>query len=93
MPELDAHAIDRIVCIADFVTRARSGVDRDRFTREIEYVPEAECPTRFAKVLRNLAIGVAIAHDEDRISKHGLVFRLLLQGDRVVASRHTPRAA
>ena len=53
-----------IIGIADFAARARSAVERDGASREIELIPAAEAPTRIAVTLARLrdgllAIGVA----------------------------------
>ncbi len=52
-----------LIELADLVTRARSGVARDGYSRDLIYLPEAEAPTRLAKQLAQLtgamlAIGV-----------------------------------
>lgn len=66
-PIVDIRVIDDLVKLADFVTRARSGVFRDGFKRELEYVPEPEVPTRFAKQMLALASGLAVVHGNDAI--------------------------
>jgi len=67
----------KLATAADFVTRARSGVVRDGYRRELEYAPEPEAPTRFAKVLLSLASGIAVARDSDAIGDDEL--RLVLR--------------
>ena len=67
----------QIATAADFVTRARSGVVRDGYRRELEYAPEPEAPTRFAKVLLSLASGIAVARDSETIGDDEL--RLVLR--------------
>jgi hypothetical protein len=67
----------QLATAADFVTRARSGVVRDGYRRELEYAPEPEAPTRFAKVLLSLASGIAVARDSDTIGDDEL--RLVLR--------------
>jgi hypothetical protein len=76
-PDIDAAALDRIATVADFVTRARSGVQRDGWKRELEYAPEPEAPTRFAKVLASLASGIALAYDSETVTEREL--RLVLR--------------
>jgi hypothetical protein len=62
-PSLDEHQVGQLAALADYVTRARSAVERDRWKRELEYAPEAEMPARFARQLASLARGLAlIAH-------------------------------
>jgi hypothetical protein len=46
--------IDPLVVLADIVTRARSGVARDGYSRDMLYLPEPEAPTRLAKQLAQL---------------------------------------
>jgi len=57
-----------LVSVADFTTRARSAVMRDGYSRQLEYAPEPEAPTRFAKVLFSLASGVALAYDSPQVT-------------------------
>jgi hypothetical protein len=76
-PDIDAAVTDRIATVADFVTRARSGVQRDGWKRELEYAPEPEAPTRFAKVLASLASGIALAYDSPTVASREL--RLILR--------------
>jgi hypothetical protein len=52
--ELPTLYTARLVDLADIVTRARSGVARDHYSREILYLPEPEAPTRFAKQIAQL---------------------------------------
>jgi hypothetical protein len=49
---------DELVHLASLVTRARSAVERDRHTREIELVPGAEGPARLAITLERLLAGL-----------------------------------
>jgi hypothetical protein len=56
----------RIVDLADFVTIARSPVERDAYkTREIELIPDAEAPARFAIMLASLLDGLRVIGIED----------------------------
>jgi hypothetical protein len=79
-PEVPQEAKDRLVNLANFVTRCRSGVVRDRYRRELEYIPEPEMPARFVKQLFELLRGVAVVlgHDEatgedmDRVARVAL---------------------
>ena len=51
----------RLVALADFVTLARSPVERDAYkTREIELIPDAEAPARFVNVLASLLEGLRV---------------------------------
>jgi hypothetical protein len=54
-----------LIVLSDIVTRARSGVARDGYSRDLLYLPEPEAPTRLAKQLAQLgAAGLAIGLDE-----------------------------
>jgi hypothetical protein len=51
----------RLLALADFVTLARSPVERDTYkTREIELIPDAEAPARFVNVLASLLEGLRV---------------------------------
>lgn len=80
-PALSEDALDKLARVADFVTRARSGVVRDGFRRDLEYAPEPEAPTRLVKVLRSLASGIALAHDRDTVSETDLAYVLRVAVD------------
>jgi hypothetical protein len=51
---------DQVVALADFTTRARSGVDRDSYQRDITAVPVPEAPTRFLKQIGSLAVALKV---------------------------------
>lgn len=51
----------KLVTLADFVTVARSPVERDAYaSREIELIPDAEAPARFVLVLASLFEGLRL---------------------------------
>jgi hypothetical protein len=75
-PRVSEPVLEILATVADFVTRARSGVMRDGYRRELEYAPEPEAPTRFAKVLHGLACGIALAHDRDEVTDVDLAYVL-----------------
>ena len=52
--------IERLVTLADFITVARSPVERDGYSRDIELVPDAEAPSRFAGMLAALLEGLRL---------------------------------
>jgi DNA-binding MarR family transcriptional regulator len=56
--QLPESFTEPIVGLTDIVTRARSGVPRNGYSREMLYVPEAEAPTRLAKQLAQLGAAV-----------------------------------
>jgi hypothetical protein len=58
---------ERLVALSTLVVRARSAVERDGHTREIELVPGAEAPTRLAITLDRLLAGLdAIGLERER---------------------------
>lgn len=63
--ELPGGFTEPLVALSDIVTRARSGVARDGYSRDLLYLPEPEAPTRLAKQLAQLgAAALAIGVDE-----------------------------
>jgi len=56
--ELDEEEIDRLVALSSLVVRARSAVERDSYTREIELISAPEVPTRIIVVLKRLLGGM-----------------------------------
>jgi hypothetical protein len=67
----------RLVSLATLVVRARSAVERDGYSREIELIPGSEAPTRLVVVLAQLlagldAIGVVRAQGWDVVTKAAL---------------------
>jgi hypothetical protein len=57
---LPEHFTEPLVTLADIVTRARSGVARDGYSRELLYLPEPEAPTRFAKQIAQLTAALLV---------------------------------
>lgn len=57
---LDAADRSRLVALAEFAVRARSAIERDSYTREVELIPEPEAPTRLVVVLATLLDGLDI---------------------------------
>lgn len=58
--ELPATFEEPLVVLSDIVTRARSGVPRDGYSRELLYLPEPEAPTRLVKQLAQLAAAALV---------------------------------
>jgi hypothetical protein len=56
--ELDDDERERLVDLSTFVVRARTAVERDRTTREIELIPEPEAPARLIVVLARMLAGL-----------------------------------
>ncbi|HST24417.1 MAG TPA: hypothetical protein VLJ76_00345, partial [Gaiellaceae bacterium] len=83
--DLPDEFTEPLITLADIVTRARSGVARDGYSRDLLYLPEPEAPTRLAKQLAQLAaaalrIGVGPAETWRLVCKVGW--------DSVPAVRH-----
>jgi hypothetical protein len=49
--DLTGPEIDRLVGLADYVTWARTAVERDGYSRDVEVMPEPEAPGRLARQL------------------------------------------
>jgi hypothetical protein len=92
-PTVSAAVRSTLATVADFVTRARSGVLRDGYKRHLEYAPEPEAPTRFAKVLLALASGIALAYDEPEVTPRALQWVLRVALDCLPVVRHRVIAA
>lgn len=60
IPTMPEHIERQLVQLADFVSRVRSEVLRDR-RGVVEFVPQPEIGTRVGKQLKKLAIGIAMA--------------------------------
>ncbi|MFH1110712.1 MAG: hypothetical protein V1790_16165 [Planctomycetota bacterium] len=59
-PTIPDDIADRLIHLADFVSRARSGVSRNR-QGVVEHIPAPEVGTRVGKALKKLAMGIAMA--------------------------------
>jgi Bifunctional DNA primase/polymerase, N-terminal/Primase C terminal 1 (PriCT-1) len=64
--QLSHDDIERLVLLSDFVTLARSPVERDGYTREVELVPDPEAPARFAGMLAAILEGLRAVGLDDR---------------------------
>ena len=63
--DLPEHFEEPLIDLTDIVTRARTGVARDGYSRDLLYLPEPEAPTRLAKQLAQLgAAMLAMGVDE-----------------------------
>lgn len=51
---------NHIAYLASFCVRARSGVERGGYSREIELIPDSELPTRLSKQLITLALAFSL---------------------------------
>jgi hypothetical protein len=60
---------DKIVHLACLVAVARTGIDRDRYTKIILYPPHPEGPARLIKQLKTLGFALAFVHGKSNITK------------------------
>jgi hypothetical protein len=67
-PRLTIDMIQKIMLLAQFVAKLRGAVCRERYTQQVMSKPCAEIGTRLAKQLGELAMGVALFKQEDKIS-------------------------
>jgi hypothetical protein len=65
---LGSEHTEKLVALADFVAKARTGIMRDGYRRDIEYIPEWEGPARLAKQLNRLAYGLSCLTGERDLS-------------------------
>ena len=76
-PDLSDDETSWLVDLATLISRARSAVERDSYSREIELVPDSEAPTRLvimmARLLQGLtAIGLERRQASDVVVKSAL---------------------
>jgi hypothetical protein len=71
--EIDDELSDHLLTLADFVVKARSDVERDNRSREIENVPGSEAPGRLLLVLANLLGGMRAIGMDDEEARAALV--------------------
>jgi hypothetical protein len=69
LPPLAESVTDRVISMADFATRARTGVERDGYgAREILSPPSAEAPMRLAKQLASIGrAALTIGYTQDDV--------------------------
>ena len=66
---------EKLMSLVLFCVTARSGIIRDSYTKEIEYVPDPEGPARLAKQLVTLGKALAIMGRSNEVSEKD--YRLL----------------
>jgi predicted transcriptional regulator len=71
-PEVSEPQMTTLSKLSNFVTRARSAVQRDGYKRELNYAPEAEMPGRFARQLFSLIRGLAMVAGRSTTSDEDL---------------------
>jgi hypothetical protein len=65
-PRLSQADTERLVDLAELVSRARSPVVRDNYRREIELVPDAEAPGRIVGALARMLTGLRVIGVDER---------------------------
>lgn len=75
-PALDAAIRVKIRKLAQWVSRLRGVVMRERYTRQIEYKPTAEVGTRLAKQFAKLAQGIALYHFKAEVDEE--IYQIVL---------------
>ena len=88
---------EALVALATLVARARSAVERDGYSRDIELIPEPEAPTRLVVMLDRLLVGLrAIGLDSQTawkiVTKAGLDSLPALRLDVLNVLRDGPQA-
>jgi len=73
--KVSEKAQDAIATLATFTTRLRTPVSRDRYSKDIDYLPEPEAPARFAKAL--VLLGKALAAVRGKSSVTGEELQVL----------------
>jgi hypothetical protein len=69
VPTLTETDHQTLATLADYITRARSGVERDGYRRELEYAPAPEMPARFGRQLASLARGLALVRHQATVTE------------------------
>lgn len=75
-PDVSGTVQEKIVHLATFCVRARSGVFREGYSRDIEFVPDPELPTRFTKELVKIASALFLIGSRTDEENYELVFKI-----------------
>lgn len=80
VPLIDEQMENRLAALATICVKGRSHVARNRWSKEIEYLPEPEAPARFAKQLAMLAQGLAVLRLAPNVEQcdYEIVYRVAL---------------
>jgi len=68
VPELSLEIKNKIMMMAYFIAKVRGTVTRDKYSKEITYKPFWELPTRVAKVLTKLLLGIGQFKNQKKIT-------------------------
>jgi hypothetical protein len=78
---------NKLVALADLCTALRTAVPRDKYSKTVEYVPEAEGPARMVKQLYLLGSGIGIANGKKEFDAEVYEVIKKVGRDSVPASR------
>lgn len=73
--------------LASFIVKARSGILRDRYSREVEYVPAPEAPARFSKQLGTLIKALAVVDNRKKVTWDDFFLVLKVGFDAIARNR------
>ena len=68
-PEIPERIVTKLIRLAQWVAAMRGGVHRERYTKVVEFKPTQEVPTRLAKQLARLGMGMAIYHGHMKVTE------------------------
>ncbi len=71
-PELTEQQHEKLVLVADLVSRLRTHILRDRYTHDPAYDLQPETPTRLVQNLESVIQGVAILYKRTSISRYAM---------------------
>ena len=86
-PIMSASYEERLASLADLVSVARSGVVRDRGTRDLTLAPQPEAPARLAKQLAALTTSHAIIRGMDKVADADYAFAFGVARDSIPTVR------
>ncbi len=72
IPELTEQQHEKLVLVADLISRLRTHILRDRYTHDPAYDIQPETPTRLVQNLESIIQGVAVLYRRPRISKYAM---------------------
>jgi hypothetical protein len=81
LSDISGELEDHIANLAALVTRARSGVIREGYSsRDIEFIPDPELPTRLAKQLVTFYCAFRLIGNAAPVEDYALVFKVAMDG-------------
>jgi len=86
-PELSEGIQRKIASIAEFAVKGRTHIHRNGYSKEIDYIPEAEAATRLAQQLAQLAKGSALIRGRTEVEQEDLSLVQRVAFDCIPAAR------